>query len=113
MTTLATQNTEKYELDLDFDDLTGQLDCIIDGNCHTIIDFEFHFEVENVLHDEGDYSTPESTTYNLTYNAYGFDGFKTNNDKSCEVSSEYKQIIDLLLEDEIKNHIDENELYKD
>lgn len=113
MGNLATKNRESYRIDLDFDTLTGELECLINGDCHTIIDFDFDFEIQNVSHDKADYYTPECITYDCTYNASGFDGFRIGNDESCEVSPEYKQMIDMLLEDEIRDYIDENELYND
>ena len=111
MENLATKIKKTYKLHLDFDDLTGHLDCLYDNHCHTVIDFEFDFEIENVSHDKGDYYTPECTTYDINSGAYGFVATRIRDDKDIEVSSQIREIINLFLEDDIRRYIDENELY--
>jgi len=113
MENLTTQIRKTYKIDLDFDDLTGTLDCLYGGDCEYVINFDFHYNIDDVRHDKGDYHTPESITYDLSCNAFGLEATRIKDDKNIEVSSDIRQIIDSLLEDEIRQYIDENELYKD
>lgn len=113
MENLATKIQKTYQLHLDFDDLTGNLDCLYDGDCQYVINFDFHFNIDHVYHDKGDYYTPESISYDLSCNAYGLEATRIEDDKDVEVSSEIRQIIDSFLENDIRHYIDENELYND
>ena len=113
MGNLATKIQKTYQLHLDFEDLTGTLDCLYDGDCKSVINFDFDYNIDDVYHDKGDYYTPESISYDLSCNAYGFEGISIEDDKSFEPSSFIKQVIDSFLEDDIRAYIDEHELYND
>ncbi len=113
MENLATKIQKTYQLHLDFDDLTGHLDCLYDGDCKSVIHFDFDYNIDDVYHDKGDYYTPESISYDLSCNAYGFEGISIEDDKTFQPSSQIREVVDLLLEDDIRDYIDENELYND
>tara|TARA_Y100000361_G_scaffold109934_1_gene99887 strand:- start:923 stop:1264 length:342 start_codon:yes stop_codon:yes gene_type:complete len=113
MENLATKIQKTYQLHLDFDDLTGTLDCLYDGDCKSVINFDFDYNIDDVYHDKGDYDTPESVSYDLSCNAYGLEATRIEDDKDIEVSSEIRQIIDSFLENDIRRYIDEHELYND
>ena len=113
MENLATQRKQSYQLHLDFDTLTGELDCNYDGDCESVITFDFDYNIDSVYHDKGDYYTPESISYDLSCNAYGFEGISIADDKTFYPSSQIREVVDLLLEDDIRDYIDEHELYND
>ena len=113
MENLAKKIQKTYQLHLDFEDLTGTLDCLYDGDCKSVINFDFDYNIDDVYHDKGDYDTPESVSYDLSCNAYGLEATRIEDDKDIEVSSEIRQIIDSFLENDIRRYIDEHELYND
>ena len=113
MENLATKIKKTYKLHLDFDDLTGHLDCLYNNHCHTVIDFEFDFEIENVSHDKGDYYTPECTTYDVITNVRDFEGYYFSDDSEYKVSIQDDIIISNYVEEQVKDYIQENELYND
>lgn len=110
---MITLNTipQNYSFDFDFDDLTATCSCDING-IDLIINFNFDFNIIDVEHSKGDYFTPDAWSYEFEYDVDDIDAYYFLDNNPFRVTEHHRQTIKDLIESDIKNHIDENELYK-
>lgn len=111
---MRTSNTTVpvYSFDFDFNDLQATCDYNIKG-IDIVISFTFDFEITNVIFSKEDYFVPDTWLYDFDYDIYIEDSYYFLDNKAYKVTEHHRQIIKNLIESDIKNYIDENELYKD
>ena len=111
---MTTSNTKipVYSFDFDFNNLTASCN-ITNNGVDIIINFNFDFDITNVQHSKGDYFTPDSWDYDFTHSIDIEDAYYFLDDKPYKVTEHNRQIINDLIESDIKLHIDSEELYKD
>ena len=107
-----TTNTPVYSFDLDFDNLTGSCDYNIKG-IDIVINFNFSFDITNVEYSKEDYFVPDTWSYDFEHDIDIVDAYYYIGDKPYKVTEHHRQTLIGLIESDIKNHIDENDLYKD
>ena len=100
-----------YSFDLDFDDLTATCDYNIKG-VDIVINFTFDFNITNVVFSKEDYFVPDTWSYDFDHDIDIIEAYYFLDNKPFRVTEHNRQTIKDLIESDIKNHIDENELYK-
>tara|TARA_Y100000004_G_scaffold102655_1_gene115177 strand:- start:1623 stop:1967 length:345 start_codon:yes stop_codon:yes gene_type:complete len=113
MENLATKNLPIFSYELDFDNQIGSCLYTTENGVKIIIDFIFDIEIKNLSHDKGDYYTPECTTYDVITNVRDFEGYYFSDDSEYKVSIQDDIIISNYVEEQVKDYIQENELYND